>query len=116
MMTNEDKRATAWFLFGGGWFGIVAVGVTCLFLWGCPQYEVYKQGLQGEARLREAESSRQIVVEGAKAKKDAAHMLAAAEVERAKGIAEANKIVGDSLKNNTEYLTYLWIQELSSNP
>lgn len=39
-------------------------------------------------------------------------MLAAAEVERAKGVAEANRIIGESLKNNEGYLRYLWIQGL----
>lgn len=31
-----------------------------------------------------------------------------AEVERAKGVAEANVIHGDSLKDNEAYLRYLW--------
>lgn len=35
-----------------------------------------------------------------------------AEVERAKGIAAANKIIGDSLKDNDAYLRYLWINNL----
>ncbi len=35
-----------------------------------------------------------------------------AEVERAKGVAEANKIIGSSLKGNESYLRYLWIQGL----
>lgn len=94
--------------------GLVGLGTVG----GCyikPQYRVYEQRLEGEAKLREAESSRQIAVEEAKAKNEAAKLLAQAEVERAKGVAEANKIIGESLKNNPEYLTYLWIQELSTN-
>lgn len=97
--------------------GVVGLFISCV-LGGCyawPQYGVYQQRLAGEAKLREAESSRQIAVEEAKAKKEAAKMLAEAEIERAKGVAEANNIVGDSLKGNHEYLVYLWIQELSTN-
>ena len=45
----------------------------------------------------------------AKAKLDSAKELALAEIERAKGVAEANKIIGDSLKGNREYLQYLYI-------
>ena len=38
--------------------------------------------------------------------------LAQAEIERAKGVAEANRIIGDSLKGNESYLRYLWISGL----
>ena len=50
----------------------------------------------------------------AKAKQDSARELAAAEVERAKGVAQANKIIGDSLQGNEDYLRYLWIQSLEN--
>ena len=48
----------------------------------------------------------------AKAEKDSAVELAKAEIERAKGVAEANQIIGDSLKGNSDYLRYLWIEGL----
>lgn len=38
----------------------------------------------------------------------------AAEVTRAIGVAKANRVIGDSLKGQGEYLRYLWIQRLSS--
>lgn len=60
----------------------------------------------------EAESTRQVKVLEAKAKKDAASLEAEAEVERAKGVAEANKIIGDSLKDNPRYLQFLYIKGL----
>ena len=110
-----DDRQGAYILGGSGCLLVVIAGCVFLGMWGCPQYTVYQQRLEGEAKLREAESSRQIAVEEAKAKKEAAKMLAEAEVERARGVAEANRIVGDSLKENHEYLMYLWIQELSDN-
>jgi hypothetical protein len=35
-------------------------------------------------------------------------------VERARGVAEANKIIGESLKGNEAYLRWQWIQNLES--
>ncbi len=60
----------------------------------------------------EAESTRQVRVLESRAKKDAATYEADAEIERAKGVAQANKIIGDSLKDNPRYLQYLYITGL----
>ena len=92
---------------------IFIVGVAAMLMVGCPNYEVYRQGKIGEAKLREAESSRQILVQEANAKMEAAKLLAQAEVERAKGVAEANKIIGDGLTGRSDYLMYLWIHALA---
>ena len=81
-------------------------------MYGCPKYKVWQQGLAGEARLRESQSSRRIRIEEAKATLESAKFESQAEVERAKGVAEANRIIGDSLKGNDAYLRYLWIQGL----
>lgn len=99
---------------------IYSIGVTCLFfsglfLWGCPSYHVYTQRKNGEAELARAESNRQIASLEAKAKWESAKSLAEAEVIRAEGVAKANKIIGDSLKNNDAYLRYLWVQGLQTN-
>jgi regulator of protease activity HflC (stomatin/prohibitin superfamily) len=66
----------------------------------------------GEAKLLEAESTKKTSIEEAKAKLESAKYLSLAEIERAKGVAEANRIIGDSLKNNESYLRYLYIQNL----
>jgi regulator of protease activity HflC (stomatin/prohibitin superfamily) len=109
MESREDFRAAV----AVSTFGLVILsGLVMLFMWGCPTYGVWKKGMDGQALLREAESSRQIAVEEAKAKKESATMLAQAEVERAKGVAEANKIIGEGLKGHEEYLRYLWIMSL----
>jgi regulator of protease activity HflC (stomatin/prohibitin superfamily) len=84
--------------------------LSMLVTW--PMYRVWQRELAGKAQLKEAEWSRQIAVEEAKAKKESATMLAEAEIERAKGVAEANKIIGESLAGNEAYLRYLWIQGL----
>lgn len=69
----------------------------------------------GQAELKRAEQNRQIAIEEAKAKKESAQALADAEIIRAQGVAKANKIIGDSLKDNEAYLRYLWIDSLNSN-
>ncbi len=92
--------------------GISLVGIVTLGMWGCPQYSVYEQRLTGEAELARASYNRQVKVREAEAFKESATLYAQAEVEKAKGVAKANEIIGDSLKNNHEYLTYLWIHGL----
>lgn len=81
-------------------------------LYGCPQYNVYTSQKAGEAQLAQAQSNREIAVREAQAKNDAADLLAQAEVKRAQGVAKANQIIGDSLKDNEAYLRYLWIDKL----
>ena len=68
---------------------IGVVGIVVLF-WAVPIYHVWEQGQQGSAELRRAESNRKIAVQEAEAKHEAAKHLAQAEVERARGVAEAN--------------------------
>ena len=74
-----------------------------------PLYNVWAQSLQGKAELQKAKYTRQVAVLEAQAKKDSAQQLADAEVIRASGVAKANQIIGDSLKDNREYLQYLYI-------
>lgn len=100
--------------------GVLAIVCGCLLLGTCvgggcyamPRYHVYEQEMAGKARLAEAESSRHIAVLEAKAKLESAGQLAEAEVARARGVAQANEIIGDSLKGNEAYLRYLWIEGL----
>lgn len=85
------------------------IGGCCYYQ---PLYNVYASEQAGKAKYVEAEASRRIAVLEAQAKLDSSKMLAEAEVERAKGVASANKIIGDSLQANELYLHYLWIQNL----
>jgi regulator of protease activity HflC (stomatin/prohibitin superfamily) len=94
---------------------LVAVGVVViggLIFIGGPQYNVWQQSLAGKAELQKAEYTRQVAVLEAQAKKDSAQQLADAEIIRATGVAKANQIIGDSLKDNREYLQYLYITGL----
>jgi regulator of protease activity HflC (stomatin/prohibitin superfamily) len=90
---------------------IVIIGVVTLFVGG-PIYNVWSQSLAGKAELQKAEYTRQVAVLEAQAKKDSAQQLADAEIIRATGVAKANQIIGDSLKDNREYLQYLYITGL----
>lgn len=113
---------------------LITILLVILALWAWPKYRVYKLELDGIAALKEAEWSKQILIEEAKAKEQASLMQAKAKVtlaeaegraqvvrakaegqadiERAKAAAEANRIIGESLKNNEQYLRYVWIKGL----
>ena len=94
---------------------LILIIIIPIGMWGCPQYNVWQSGLEGQAELKRAEQNRQIAIEEAKAKKEAAQSLADAEIIRAEGVAKANKIIGDSLRGNEAYLRYLWIDSLNNN-
>lgn len=93
-------------------FTVSGIALVAFLLWGGPQLGVYNRTMAGRAALMEAESTRQVKVLEAKAARDSATLKAEAEVERAKGVAEANRIIGESLKGNDEYLKYLYITGL----
>jgi regulator of protease activity HflC (stomatin/prohibitin superfamily) len=94
---------------------IVFIGIILVILgmWGCPQYNVYNQKMEGQALLAHAQSSKEVAVAEAKAKMESAELLAQAEVIRAGGVAKANAIIGESLRNNEAYLRYLWITDVA---
>lgn len=111
MRQQDEEFLSFWgpiFKKGLFWSCIIAI----LILGGCPRYRVWEQGLAGEAELSRAEQNRKIAIAQAQAKKEAASSLAEAEIIRANGVAKANQIIGESLKNNEAYLRYLWIQNL----
>ena len=91
--------------------GAILIFVTLMMV-GCPQYAVWKKGLDGKAVLREAEWSRQVKVEEAKARNESAALLAEAEVIKAKGVSEANDIMAKSLGGPEGYLRWKYIEML----
>ncbi len=109
---NEEGK---FFTKLGIWIAFGVIALTAFGMWGCPQYDVYKQSLGGEASLARAEQDRQITIAEAKAKKESAFLLAEAEVLRARGVAEANKIIAEGLGGPEGYLRYIWIQALAEN-
>lgn len=99
----------------GGILGIATflIALVVLGMWGCPQYAVYSARKNGEAQLAHAQSSKEVAVAEAKAKKESASYLADADTIRAIGIARSNKIIGSSL--TPEYLHWFWIDGLEKN-
>ena len=93
--------------------GTVIVAIVLTLMFGIPKYNVWAKGLSGRAELAQAEYNRKIKIAEAEATKEAAKALADAEVTRAEGVAKANKIIGDSLKNNEAYLRYLYVNSLA---
>lgn len=106
-MTDEFKTGIG-VIFGGTFLLFLILGG----MWGCPRYTVYEQELSGEAELAKSKYSRQVQIQDAQSKMEAAKSLAQAEVERAKGVAQANQIIGTSLKDNEQYLRWLYIEGL----
>jgi hypothetical protein len=95
------------------WGPIVASGlVMAQSLYTGPMYHVWQQQLEGKAELQKAEWNRQIVIQEAEAKKEAANSWADAEVIRARGSNEANAIMAESLGGNENYLRWLWIDKI----
>lgn len=76
---------------------------------------VWNAETAGEAELAQASSNRRISVLEAQALMDSAKLKAAAEVERARGVAEANKIVAEGLGGPEGYLRYLYINNLENS-
>ncbi len=78
-----------------------------------PPYRVWNAKKTGEAELARAQQNRQIAVQEAQAKFESSDFEAKAEIRRAQGVAQANKIIGDSLKDNEAYLRYLFVNNLA---
>lgn len=108
-MTEEDSRTAKWILV----VFFALLGCIMLGMWGCPKYNVWQQGLEGEAQLAKATQNRQIKIQEAQAVKESAKMLADAEVIRATGAANSANIIKQSLDAN--YLRYLWINSINTD-
>ncbi len=105
-------------------FSLIGAGalLTTIALGGvlgsCAAYNsmrVWNAETAGEAELAQATQNRKITIEDAKANLESAKLLADAEVERAKGVAAANKIVADGLGGPEGYLRYLYINNLENS-
>ena len=74
--------------------GFIALGlvVILVLMFGLPRYSVWQQEMAGKARLAEATQSRQILIEQARAEKEAAVLQA-----------EAIKIMGEAAQKYPEY-------------
>lgn len=87
--------------------GTIIVAIALIL--GIPYYKVWQQEMSGRAEFAKAEQNRKIKIEEAKANLEAEKLNAQAEVERAKGMAEAIAIENGSL--TPEYIQYLWVRQ-----
>jgi hypothetical protein len=114
MSYKDGKILSTGSIVGISSFGLLFfIGIIVLGMWGCPKYNVYKQQKEGEALLAHAQSSREVAVAEAKAKMEAATLLAQADTIRAHGIATSNKIIGQSLTD--AYLHWFWIDNIDKS-
>lgn len=84
-MTNQH-------IFAGFSAAIFCVLLLVGGMAGCPVYSVWEQGKRGEAALKKAEQTKQIMIETARAEKEAATLRA-----------EAIQIMGQAAKEYPEY-------------
>lgn len=102
----DTKKITIWSI-------VCAVVVICVLMIGGPIYRVWSQEMKGKAEFAQAEQNRKIKIEEAKANLEAEKLNALAEIERAKGAAEAIKIENGQLSST--YIQYLWVRTQSQN-
>ena len=112
-MDRDDGKGFFVFIVSFVMLVVLFFGFFVMFL--CPMWSVWNESKRGEGEIARAEFNRKIATLEAQEKMESAKFLADAEVIRAEGVAKANKIIGDSLKNNDGYLRYLWIQGLQTN-
>lgn len=116
--------------FAGGLIALglgiaIFVGIIWCLVFGWQYFKVFIATQTGKSEYAQADQNRQITIVEAQAANEAAtskalatikiaQAEAQAEIERAKGVAQANAIIGDSLKGNEDYLRYLYITGLAA--
>lgn len=113
MLNNKRAQTDLTVVIVAIFIAIFVIAFIALCMWVFPIYGVWHAEMEGKAEFAQADQNRQISVLEATAKKESAVQLAQAEIERAKGVAEANKIIATSITE--PYLRYLWITEVSAN-
>ena len=95
-MEKTKKAQVEW-----GWIVAFAIITILIFLtlWAWPNYRVYSNELRGKADFKEAEWNRQI-----------ATLDKEADIIRAEGIAESNRIISKTL--TPEYIKWKWVEGL----
>ena len=88
---------------------ILVVVISMAFI--RPWYNVWSQEMEGKAEFAKAEQNRKIKIEEARDNLEAEKLNAQAEIERAKGAAEAIKIENGSI--TPTYIQYLWVRQQS---
>ena len=112
IMTKTGSGYQAETTIHSGFYYLIVLTVVVLIalpMWGCPRYAVWQQEMSGRAEFAKAEQNRQIKIEEAKANLEAEKLNALAEVERAKGAADAISIENGAI--TPTYIQYLWVRQ-----
>ena len=88
---------------------IAAVAFIVGLCFAIPTYRVWSSRMEGKAELEKAEQNRNILIKEAQAHLEAEKLNAQAEIERAKGAAEAIHIENGSITDS--YIKYLWVRQ-----
>ena len=111
-MYNNNVNITPKVIKGIAWgvAGIVLLVIAMAFI--RPWYNVWSQEMEGKAEFAKAEQNRKIKIEEARPNLEAEKLNAQAEIERAKGAAEAIRIENGSI--TPTYIQYLWVRQQSN--
>lgn len=111
MYNNNSIDITPKLLKSAAWIvgAIILIVVAMAFI--MPWYNVWSQEMEGKAEFAKAEQNRKIKIEEARANLEAEKLNAQAEIERAKGAAEAIRIENGSI--TPTYIQYLWVRQQS---
>ncbi len=80
---------------------VLFLGISAAVAFGYPQYKVWEQSKAGEAALAKATQDRQIKVQEAEAEQEAASKQA-----------EANRILGESIRQYPESMEQKWVEAI----
>lgn len=80
---------------------VLLLGISAAVAFGYPQYQVWEQSKAGEAALAKATQDRQIKVQEAEAEQEAASKQA-----------EANRILGESIRQYPESMEQKWVEAI----
>lgn len=108
-MYNEDRKYVIYAI--GTIVGVITIILGMMI--GVPVYNVWRSNKVGLAEYVRAEQNRKIKIEEAKANLEAEKLNAQAEIERAKGAAEAIRIENGSI--TPTYIQYLWVRQQNAN-
>ena len=100
-------------VIGGVVAVLVIIGIIAGIMWAIPTYRVWSREMAGRAQLAEAEFNKQIISVEAMARLEAERYNAEAEIERARGAAQAMREVQDTLTET--YILYLWVRLMAEN-
>lgn len=82
---------------------VLFLGISAAVAFGYPQYKVWEQSKAGEAALAKATQDRQIKVQEAEAEQEAASKQA-----------EANRILGESIRQYPESMEQKWVEAIKA--